>query len=300
MKRTLYLLLTLSVLISGCTSPAAIPTDAPTILPATVPPTSSEGEILPTTPPPTETPLPPKEIWYPPLGSSFSWQLSDGVNVSFDTDIYDIDAFEAEASLISDLHSQGKKVICYISFGSWEDWRPDAADFPSEVIGNDYEGWAGEKFLDIRQIDLLAPIMRARLELCVEKGFDGVEPDNIDLHWADTGFEISYDDQLAYNLWLAEEAHARGLSIGLKNDNDQVDDLLPYFDWALTEDCFEQGWCEEMAPFVEAGKPVFAVEYTDEIDYETFLKVVCPQASDLGFYAILKNRDLDEYRAACP
>jgi hypothetical protein len=55
------------------------------------------------------------------------------------------------------------------------------------VIGNDYEGWPGEKWLDIRQIDQLAPIMRARLDACRAKGFDGIEPDNIDEYTNDTG-----------------------------------------------------------------------------------------------------------------
>ncbi len=301
MKRAFSLLLALSILISGCASPTELAPLPSTIQPATATETSQPPEAPPVTETaPTATPLPPKEIWIPPLDSTFSWQLGDEVNTTFDVNIYDLDAFETEASLISSLHSQGKKVFCYISVGSWEDWRPDAADFPSEVIGNDYEGWPGEKWLDIRQIDLLAPIMRARLDICAGKGFDGVEPDNIALYWEETGFGISYEDQLAYNIWLAEEAHVRGLSIGLKNNEEQVNDLLPYFDWALTEDCFVGEWCQEMIPFREEGKPVFAVEYTDKIGYEDFVKLVCPPADDLGFYAILKNRNLDEYRAPCP
>jgi len=78
------------------------------------------------------------------------------------------------------------------------------------VLGNDYEGWAGEKWLDIRQISTLAPIMRARLDLCKQKGFDAVEPDNIDGYTNATGFPLTAQDQLDYNIWLANEAHARG------------------------------------------------------------------------------------------
>ena len=306
MTQILSLLLALSILISGCTSPSASATEHPAIPPATVSPTFLPSSTPPATHVPTDAPTspppPPKEIWYPPLGSTFSWQLggNDEINTTFDVDIYDLDLFETEASLISSLHSQGKKVICYISVGSWEDWRPDASDFPSEIIGNDYEGWPGEKWLDIRQVELLAPIMRARFDLCAGKGFDGVEPDNIDLHWADTGFQISFEDQLAYNIWLSEEAHKRGLSIGLKNDNDQVDDLLTYFDWALTEDCFEEEWCEEMLPFIQAEKPVFAAEYTNKIGYEEFKDQVCSQAQELGIYFFLKNRNLDAFRETCP
>ncbi|MBT3322410.1 MAG: endo alpha-1,4 polygalactosaminidase [Anaerolineae bacterium] len=304
MKLTLILLLALTLLTSGCASPAS-----PATAPAPIEPVSPTSTSLPTEASlaatdthPTETAFPPVEIWHPPLDSTFSWQLgnNDEINTEFNAAIFDIDAFETKASLISRLHSEGKKVFCYISVGSWEDWRPDAADFPAKVIGKDYEGWAGEKWLDIRQIDLLAPIMLARLDMCAEKGFDGVEPDNMDSMWADTGFDISYEDQIAYNIWLAEEAHARGLSIGQKNGEDQVFDLLLYFDWGLTEDCFVGEWCEEMLPLIEAGKPVFAAEYTDEVSYEKFIADICPQAKALGFYVFLKNRNLDEYRAECP
>jgi len=300
MKRAFSLLLALIVLIIGCASPADETAIHPTIQPAPTTETSKPPEIPPATETLVPTSVSPKEIWMPPLDSTFSWQLEDEVNISFDVDIYDLDLFETEASLISSLHKKKKKAFCYISVGSWEDWRPDKDNFPSKIIGNDYEGWPGEKWLDIRQIDLLAPIMRARLDICAAKGFDGIEPDNLDLHWAETGFNISYEDQLAYSIWLSEEAHARGLSIGLKNNEEQVKDLLPYFDWALTEDCFVAEWCQEMIPFVESGKPVFAVEYTDEINYEDFFKLVCPPADDLGFYVILKNRNLDAYRATCP
>ena len=169
--------------------------------------------------------------WAPSVALRWQWQLSGlPLDLSIDVDMYDIDLFENDASVIEALHAQGRKAVCYVSVGSWEDWRPDADQFPTSVIGEDYEGWPGENWLDIRQIELLAPVMRARLDLCRDKGFDGIEPDNIDGYTNDTGFPLTYEDQIRYNLWLADEAHARGLSIGLKNDPDQVSDLLPYFD----------------------------------------------------------------------
>jgi endo-alpha-1,4-polygalactosaminidase (GH114 family) len=244
----------------------------------------------------------PANWWLPSVGASWQWQLSgSAIDTSFDVEVYDIDLFDTEASTVSKLHAQqGRRVICYISAGSWEDWRPDADQFPASVLGNDYEGWPGEKWLDIRRIDLLAPAMRGRLDQCQAKGFDGVEPDNIDAYTNDTGFPLTYQDQIDYNVWLAGEAHARGLSIGLKNDSEQVGDLLPHFDWALTEDCFAQEWCAEVVPFVIAGKAVFAAEYTDELTLNQFRRQVCHQAKALGFSAILKDRDLDAWRRDCP
>jgi hypothetical protein len=105
--------------------------------------------------------------------------------------------------------------------------------------------------------------MRARLDQCRDKGFDGVEPDNIDGYTNDTGFPLTYADQIEHNKWLAAEAYQRELSIGLKNDPDQVADLLATFDWALTEDCFAEYCCDRLLPFVAAGKAVFSAEYTD-------------------------------------
>ena len=237
-------------------------------------------------------------IWRPAVGDSWQWQLSDlPLDTSFDVAVYDVDLFETSATKVAALHAQGRRVICYLSAGSWEEYRPDAGQFPPVVIGKDYEGWPGEKWLDIRRIDLLGPLMRARLDLCKAKGFDAVEPDNIDGYTNDTGFPLTAQDQLAYNRWLADEAHARGLSIGLKNDLEQTADLLASFDWALSEDCFDQGWCDAFSAFIQAGKAVFAAEYTDT---GITLADFCPQAQALQFSAILKQRDLDAYREGCP
>ena len=242
------------------------------------------------------TPLAGEDIWQPAPGTSWQWQLSGEFDPSIQAQVYDLDVFDTPKSTVEALHSRDAYIICYISVGSWEDWRPDAADFPEEVIGRKYSGWPGERWLDIRRIDLLGPVMEARLDLCAAKGFDGVEPDNVDGYDAATGFPLNEADQLAYNAWLANAAHQRGLAIGLKNDPAQIADLLTYFDFAITEDCFDQGWCGEMMPFIEQGKPVFAAEYTDT---GTELGEICPQAEVLQFSAILKHRQLDAWRAGC-
>jgi hypothetical protein len=237
-----------------------------------------------------------RDLWQPTLNTSWQWQLSGRLDPTVKVAMYDVDLFETTAEEVATLRTQGSRVICYMSAGSWEEWRPDADQFPAEVIGVNYEGWPGEKWLDIRRIDLLGPIMRARLDLCQAKGFDAVEPDNIDGYTNTTGFPLTYQHQLAYNIWLANEAHARGLAIGLKNNPEQVADLLPYFDFTLTEDCFDQGWCDQMARFVAVGKAVFAAEYTDTgMTTDQF----CPQANSLNFNGLLKHRNLDAWRQSC-
>jgi len=235
----------------------------------------------------------PPGIWQPAPGTSWQWQISGEIDTSYDVAMYDIDLFDAPQETIDALHADGRVVICYFSAGSLEDWRPDVAEFPPEVLGSPLQGWPDERWLDIRRIDLLAPLMRARLDLAAAKGCDGVEPDNVEAYANRSGFDLSYEDQLAYNIWLAEEAHARALSIGLKNDLDQVPDLLPYFDWALNEQCVEFAECEALLPFVQAGKAVFGVEY--EGDPAEF----CPVANALNFDWLHKRLELGAWRMAC-
>ncbi|MDX6553307.1 MAG: hypothetical protein QOH74_1795, partial [Gaiellales bacterium] len=85
--------------------------------------------------------------------------------------------------------------------------------------------------------------MRARLDMCAAKGFDAVEFDNIDGYLNRTGFALKGADQLAYNTWLANEAHLRGLSAVLKNDLPQIPKLLLYYDMALNEQCWQYAEC---------------------------------------------------------
>lgn len=239
-----------------------------------------------------------KDWWRPTVGLTWQWQLSEPpVDTSVDAEVYDIDIFDNDASVVAELHSKGRKVIGYMSVGSWEDWRPDKDQFPPEVLGDDYEGWPGEKWLDIRRLDLLAPIMRARLDVCKAKGFDAVEPDNMEIHSNGSGFPITYEDQLKYVLWLADEAHQRGLAIGIKNAADQVKDLIDHFDFAVVEDYFVYGWQDKMSPFIKAGKPVFAAEYDDTgVDFAA----ACKKAKEIGFSVIQKHRILTSYRVTCP
>ena len=234
--------------------------------------------------------------WHPTAGLTWQWQIGNNdIDTSVKVDVYDVDLY-VDQSVIEELHAKGRKVICYISVGSWENWRPDKDQFPPEVLGKDYEGWTGEKWLDIRQIDKLAPIMRTRLDLCKSKGFDAIEPDNMEIYSNNTGFPLTYEDQLKYALWLADEAHQRGLAIGMKNASDQVKDLIDHFDFAITEDCFQQGWCEDMKSFIMANKPVFAAEYTDtNVNFES----ACAWGKTNQFSFILKNRGLDAWIQTC-
>lgn len=230
--------------------------------------------------------------WHPAVDANWQIQLTGEVDVSVDADVYEIDLFDSPASLVQRLHDLGRKVVCYIDAGTWEDWRPDAAGFARSLLGGS-NGWPGERWLDVRQSGVLSPILEARLDLCASKGFDGVDFDNVDGYSNRTGFPITYADQLRFNRFLAQQAHRRHLSVGLKNDPEQVVDLQPDFDWATVEECFQFQECASYRPFVQAGKPVVAIEYT--LEPEEF----CQQARSLRFRAMKKHRNLDAFRIGC-
>ncbi len=233
--------------------------------------------------------------WLPEAGTTWQWQLSDlPIDESFNVDMYDIDLFDVSPATVASLQSQGKKVVCYFSAGTWEDNRPDSGIFPASVQGNFLEPPDDtERWLDIRDIDTLRPIMEARMDLCMNNGYDGVEPDNIDGYDNNSGFPLTYQDQINYNSFLAQAAHDRGLSIALKNDIDQVNDLVDIFDYAVVEQCNEFDECNGYSPFIAQNKPVFQTEYT------VALADFCPESLSLGFSGILKNLNLDVFMESC-
>ena len=197
---------------------------------------------------------------------SWNWQLQGTVPTNTNVQVFDIDGFDNSASTVAALHAQGTKVICYIDFGTSENFRPDFGSFPESVQGST-NGWPGERWLDIRQLSVLEPIMTARMQMCVQKGFDALEPDNIDGYTNSTGFPLTAQDQLTYNTWIAKTAHGLGLSVGLKNDNDQTTQLEPYFDWALDEQCNQYSECGTEQVFTDANKAVFNAEYQGDTSF---------------------------------
>ena len=248
--------------------------------------------------------------WQPELGVSWHWQLEgyDSLEINKDVDVFDIDLFEGseggKESIINTLKSNGKRVICYFSAGTREDWRPDANNFSDEAVIADGEmqDWPGEVWLDINNKVILneniKPIMQARLDLAQAAGCDAVEPDNVDgyTNTEETKGIITYDDQLDYNKWLANAAHSRGLSIGLKNDIDQLDELVNYFDFAVNEQCYAYGnECIHYEDnFLKNKKAVFVQEYYEdgsegETSKEEFKSNACPYYLAVGISALWKE-----------
>jgi len=246
---------------------------------------------------------PPLDNYYKPkIGDSFEWRLdSIGINEvnQYTCKIIDIDAFSATKELVDAFHARGIKVIAYISVGTFETYRPDGSLLPTEVVGNIYPAWPDERFLDIRQIEKLKPFIASRFDMIKSKGFDGVEPDNIDIYGEVTDFNLTLNDTKLFCEWIIEEAHSRGLCIGQKNTEELVPLLYKKFDWALTEDVFHQNTQNDYSIYISVGKPVFSAEYTDDMDISHFNTFVCSKSIQLKYFAFLKHRDLTQWTYEC-
>jgi glycosyl hydrolase family 114 len=269
------------------------------------------------TPAPTPPPQRPSGIWKPKPGTTWQWQITGRVDTTVaPADMYDIDMQDAmpsarsvsvpgfgsvnwpkgdNAGVIDTLHRLGKVVICYMDSGAWESYRPDASLFPAAVIGNN-TGWDGERWLDIRLASRasFAPLIWSRMDVARSIGCDGIEPDQNNPIGNDPGFPITVADQTSWYLEVATQAHARGLSVGMKNGIESINTAtVSAFDWALNEECFQYDECDTLAPFVRAGKAVFQVEYQGNAS--TF----CPVAIQDRFSTMKKRLDLASWRQTC-
>jgi len=254
---------------------------------------------------PRETP-PTSAKWQPAAGSTFQivllYQLDD---TSTNADIYDIDLFYNTKDTISQLHRDGRKVLCYFSAGSYEDWRDDRTQFHKSDLGSNLAGWPGERWLDINS-ENVRRIMLSRLDIARDKGCDGVDPDNVDGYDNHNGLGLTRADAADYVNWLANETHARDMSMGLKNAGDIIPYVIRNMQWSVNEQCGEYKECETYARFIEAGKPVFHIEYpkgnkvNDSLSATNVQKQsVCGSDGARGFSTVMKNMNLDDWIQTC-
>ena len=225
--------------------------------------------------------------WHPPKRFTWYWQLDGQIPNTIPASVYDIDGFNTNASEVAALHRLGKHVVCYIDIGTWENWRPDAKRFPASVKGKS-NGWPGERWLDVRRLSVLKPIMTRRLQMCARKRFDAVEPDNMDGYSNPSGFKLTARNQLAYDDWVAGQAHRLGLAVFEKNDPEQARRLEPHFDGVLDEQCNQYSECDAYRSYLSAGKPVLNAEYEPSL-FPGF----CAADARAGIMGVLYNLDLN-------
>jgi hypothetical protein len=241
--------------------------------------------------------LVPHAPWVPASGTSYQIQYDGRIDLGVSAQAYDLDAFDTSPKIVTALHAEGRHAVCYVDVGTWENWRPDASQFPKSVLGKPDGHWPGERWLDIRQTAVLEPIMTARFALCKHKQFDAVDPDNIDGYTNNTGFPLTGAEQLTYDTWVAQAVHSFGLSVAQKNDPGQIGRLSAVFDFGVVEQCFVQRWCAAFARYAKAGRLVVDVEYG--LQAQRFLTKTCPSDARYHETAILKHLSLNAWILSC-
>lgn len=229
-----------------------------------------------------------------PPGVTWQIQLSGKVDTDVKAQVFDIDLLTNSRPVVARLNRKHRKVVCYFSAGTNESFRSAAQQFPPSTRGNRLADYPDERWLDIRRIGELKPLIERRLDLCKRKGFVAADFDNVDGYANHSGFPLTAKDQLRFNRYLARAAHARGLAAGLKNDLGQVRELAGTFDFAVNEQCFQYHECGVLRRYFSGrGKAVLQIEYKGQPRQH------CARARELGFSSLHKHLDLGAYRVAC-
>jgi hypothetical protein len=175
-----------------------------------------------------------------------------------------------------DRPAEGRYTICYVNafqaqpdeLAWWQRAHPDLLLRDAGgalVIDRDWD----EALLDISTADRrerLAGIVGAWTDGCAERGFAGVEFDNLD-SFTRSGGRLDARDAVAFAALLTERAHERGLAAAQKNTAELLGDReRAGFDFAVTEDCARY---DECGAYIEAyDRHVVDVEYEDA-DFRT-------------------------------
>jgi hypothetical protein len=245
-------------------------------------------------------PAPALSAWKPNLSDTVQLQLTGTINTSIDAKVYDVDLFDTPDATIKSLKAAGRRVVCYFSAGSSENWRSDFPSFTASDMGNALDGWAGERWLDTRSANVRS-LMKARLDLAVRRGCDGVDPDNMDGYTNSPGFPLTASTQLDYNRFVAAEARARGLRVGIKNTTDLLAQLEPSFDFAVNEQCHQYQECGGYSVFTTNGKPVFNAEYQAKwVNDATARAALCTSSRSMNIRTLVMPLALDvSFRYSC-
>jgi hypothetical protein len=237
----------------------------------------------------------PSSQWKPASTDRFQIMLSSRPSVSQMKGAFSVmefDGTEATTAQVTSLHALSKKAVCYIDVGTWEKWRPDAKSFPTSVLGKPDAGWPGERWLDIRRTSVLLPIMKKRIDMCAAKGFDAVDPDNVNGFENPSGFPLTRAEQYSYDRAIAALAHADHLAVALKSFASGAKDLQPHFDFVVDEQCATYQECMSFSSFVTNDKPVFDIEYTGTTKFCASLPP--------GVFGIAKRLSLNAWTLRCP
>jgi hypothetical protein len=130
----------------------------------------------------------------------------------------------------------------------------------------------------------IASIVGTWIDACAHRGFQAVEPDNLDSYERSDG-RLTPSDNASFARLLARRAHAAGLAVAQKNTTDLLAQHKSIgFDFAVTEECGRYGECGQYASAY--ANRVFDIEYSAG-DFATACR-----GSGAALSIVLRDRDV--------
>lgn len=205
-----------------------------------------------------------RHVVLPPVAGVFDYQIGGAYRPANDVAIVDRDR--------SDSPAPGRYSICYVNAFQtqagedhfWLSRHPKLLLRRGGRLVQDPD-WPGEYILDTSspaRRSALARIVGSWIDGCARKGFDALEPDNLD-SWTRAGGKLTEADDLAFATLLVRRAHADGLAVAQKNaaQASRLGRTKVGFDFAIAEECSEYAECSAYTRWY--GRHVIEIEYTD-------------------------------------
>jgi Glycoside-hydrolase family GH114 len=206
----------------------------------------------------------------PPVNGQFDYQIGGAYAPVSAVAIVDRDSSEPAVS--------GKYNICYINaFQAQPDatawWKANHDDLLLKTAAGKYvvdSGW-NENVLDTTTAakrTALAAIVNGWIDDCKAKGYQAIEPDNLD-SWDRSKNLITKANNIAFATLLAQHAHSIGLAIAQKNASEIANEGKTQvgFDFAIAEECqrytgeFGAKECDDYMHYY--GNNLIEIEYND-------------------------------------
>nr|GAT51630.1 predicted protein [Mycena chlorophos] len=171
----------------------------------------------------------------------------------------------------SDEPAEGLYNICYVNaFQAQEEdsnwWLQNAPQLLLQENGQPVKDPDWDEYIFNTTTDAnrqaLAAILEPTIQTCATKGFNAIEPDNLDTY---TRFSsLTKADNLAFARILSDYAHSLGLAFAQKNTAGlkAADKTTGGFDFAIAEECQVYSECDEYSNLY--GNYMIEIEYKSD------------------------------------
>lgn len=224
-----------------------------------------------------------------PAGARFDYQIGGAYPPASDVRIVERDRSQRPVP--------GRFNVCYVNAYQAQSeqtgwWRRQHHDLllrdrgGREVVDREWD----EVLLDIRTAAKRAALLRivgAWIDDCARRGFQAVEPDNLDSYTRSAGL-LTSSHAIAYAALLSARAHRDHLAVAQKNAAELAGKRTSAgFDFAIAEECEVYREC---GAYTERyGRAVLEIEYTDN-GRAAFTRACRVRGADIS--VILRDRDV--------